>query len=114
MTQATKLLRIYTDEGAYLGDRRVFEVIASRARDGGLAGVTVLEARLGFGRSAHVHRRHVFESDRALVIEIVDEDAKLRSFVTSLDDIPDVGLMTLEAVEILGGKAKQGLPGTSP
>src|SRR3546814_19601203 len=32
MTEAIKLLRIYTDEGAYLGDRRVFEVIASRAR----------------------------------------------------------------------------------
>src|SRR3546814_1279142 len=62
MTEAIKLLRIYTDEGAYLGDRRVFEVIASRARDAGLAGVTVLEARLGFGRSAHMHRRHVFET----------------------------------------------------
>lgn len=113
MTKATKLLRIYTDESAYLGDLRVFEVIASRARDAGLAGVTVLEARLGFGRSAHMHRRHVFENDRALVIEIIDEDAKLRSFVTSLDDIPDVGLATLEAVEILGGKAQQGIPATS-
>jgi len=112
MTEAIKLLRIYTDEGAYLGDRRVFEVIASRARDADLAGVTVLEARLGFGRSAHMHRRHVFENDRALLIEIVDEEAKLRSFVMTLDDIPDVGLMTLEPVEILAGKAIQTL--TSP
>jgi uncharacterized protein len=114
MTETIKLLRIYTDEGAYLGDRRVFEVIASRARDAGLAGVTVLEARLGFGRSAHIHRRHVFENDRALLIEIVDEETKLRSFAFALDDIPDIGLMTLEPVEILGGKAKQGLPGTNP
>src|SRR3546814_3112404 len=96
MTEAIKLLRIYTDEGAYLGDRRVFEVIASRARDAGLAGVTVLEARLGFGRSAHMHRRHVFENDRALLIEIVDDDAKLRSFALALDDIPDNGLMNVE------------------
>src|SRR3546814_4401491 len=99
MTEAIKLLRIYTDEGAYLGDRRVFEVIASRARDAGLAGVTVLEARLGFGRSAHMHRRHVFENDRALLIEIVDDDAKLRSFAVALDDIPDIGLMTLRSEE---------------
>jgi len=109
MTQTVKLLRIYTDEGAYLGDRRVLEVIASRAREAGMAGTTVLEARLGFGRSAHVHRRHVFESDRAVVIEIVDEDARLRAFVETLGDIPDVGLMTLEAVEVLGGKARQAL-----
>lgn len=113
MTQTVKLLRLYTDEGAYLGDRRVFEVIASRARDAGLAGVTVLEARLGFGRSAHMHQRHVFENDRALVIEIVDDEARLRSFVASLDDVPDIGLVTLEAVEILGGKAKEAVPGPS-
>lgn len=107
MTETIKLLRIYTDEAAYLGDRKVLEVIASRARDAGLAGVTVLDARLGFGRSAHVHRRHVFESDRAVVIEIVDEDERLRTFVDGLDDIPDIGLMTLEPVEVLGGKARQ-------
>src|SRR3546814_17318401 len=71
-------------------------------------GVTVLEARLGFGRSAHMHRRHVFENDRALLIEIVDDDAKLRSFAVALADIPDIGMMTLEPVEILGGKAKIG------
>src|SRR3546814_15635082 len=38
MTETIKLLRIYTDEAAYLGDRKVLEVIASRARDAGLAG----------------------------------------------------------------------------
>ncbi len=106
MTQTVKLLRIYTDEGAYLGDRRVLEVIASRAREAGMAGATVLDARLGFGRSAHVHRRHVFESDRAVVIEIVDEEERLRTFVGYLGDISDVGLMTLEAVKVLGGKAR--------
>src|SRR3546814_20889046 len=74
MIKAIKLLRIYTDEDAYLGDRRVFEVIASRARDTGLAGITVLEARLGFGRSAHIHKRRIFENGRALVIEIVADE----------------------------------------
>jgi PII-like signaling protein len=104
MGTSTKLLRIYTDETAYFGDRKVLEVIASRARDAKLAGMTVLEAVIGFGRSAHVHRRHVFESDRAVVIEIIDEEHALRAFVASLDDVPDIGLMTLEAVEIVGGR----------
>ncbi|MFP5435276.1 MAG: DUF190 domain-containing protein, partial [Alphaproteobacteria bacterium] len=53
------------------------------------------------GLSAHVHRRHVLESDRAVVVEIVDEDRKLRSCATQLADIPDIGLITLEAVEII-------------
>ena len=70
MNQQARLLRIYTDEAAYVGDRKVYEVVASRARDAGLAGVTVLEALIGFGRSAHVHRRHVLESDRAVVVAV--------------------------------------------
>jgi len=109
MTEATKLLRIYTDEGAYLGDRKVLNVIASRARDAELAGVTVLDARLGFGRSAHMHRRHVFESDRAVVIEIVETDQRLRTFVASLEDIPDIGLITLEKVEVIGGRGRKAM-----
>lgn len=98
-----KLLRIYTDEAAWFGDRKVFEVVASRARDTELAGVTVLEALIGFGRSAHMHRRHVLESDRAVVIEIVDGEDALRAFAASLGDIPELGLITLEVVEVLGG-----------
>ncbi|NML06759.1 DUF190 domain-containing protein [Sphingomonas sp. G-3-2-10] len=98
-----RLLRIYTDEAAYFGDRKVLEVVASRARDARLAGVTILEALIGFGRSAHQHRRHVLESDRSVVIEIIDAEEALRSFVASLSDVPGVGLITLEAVEVLGG-----------
>jgi PII-like signaling protein len=105
------LLRVYTDESAYFGDRKVFEYIASLARDHQLAGVTVLEALVGFGRSAHLHRRHVLENDRAVVIEIVDMEEKLRRFAGALNDVPDVGLVTLSAVEILGGKAESVLPG---
>ena len=103
MDKTSKLLRIYTDESAYLGDQRLFEFIAALAREQQMAGMTILEAMLGFGRSAHVHRRHALENDRAVVIEIIDEEHALRAFVASLDDVPDIGLMTLEAVEIVGG-----------
>lgn len=103
MENGMKLLRIYTDEAAYFGDRKVFEVVASRARDAKMAGATVLRALFGFGRSAHQHRRHLLEDDQSLVIEIVDDDARLRAFVAELADISGIGLMTLETVEILGG-----------
>ncbi len=104
-----KLLRIYTDEAAFVGDRKVFEYVASLARDRKMAGLTVLQALLGFGASSRVHRRHVLESDRALVIEIVDFEDALRAFVADLDDVPDIGLITLEAIEVIGGKASQTL-----
>lgn len=113
MSEQAKLLRIYIDEAAYFGDRKVFEVVATRARDAKMAGVTVLQALVGFGRSAHVHRRHILEDDQSLVVEIVDEDAKLRAFVASLADVTGIGLITLEAVEVIGGKASEVLAGPS-
>ncbi|WP_368733888.1 DUF190 domain-containing protein [Enterobacter hormaechei] len=36
-----------------------------------------------------------------MVVEIVDEDPRLRSFATQLADVPEIGLITLEAVEII-------------
>lgn len=103
MTKAARLLRVYTDESAYVGDRKVFEYVTALARERGLAGATVLEALMGFGHSAHLHRKHVFENDRALVIEIVDGEDKLRAFAAELAGVPGIGLVTLEAVEILSG-----------
>lgn len=100
---STKLLRIYTAASAYFGDRKLSEYIVALAREQRLAGATVLEALIGFGKSAHLHRPHVFESDRALVIEIVEEEAVLRRFVSALEDVPDIGLITMETVEVLSG-----------
>ena len=101
MSDQTKLLRIYTDEASYFGDRKVFEVIANRAREAKLAGATVLMALIGFGRTAHLHTRHILQDDQSVVIEIVDGETRLRDFVASLADISDIGLVTLEAVEVL-------------
>ncbi len=103
MTKAARLLRVYTDESAYVGDRKVFEYVTALARERKLAGATVLEALMGFGHSAHLHRRQMFENDRALVIEIVDGEDKLRSFAAELTGVSGIGLVTLEAVEILSG-----------
>ena len=111
MTPPMKLLRIYTDEAAYFGDRKVFEVIALRAREAKLAGATVLMALIGFGRKAHVHTRHLLEDDQSVVVEIVDEEGRLRAFAASLSDLPDIGLITLEAVEVLRSPSRASLDG---
>ena len=101
MSPSMMLLRIYTDEATYFGDRRVFEVIAARVRDAKLAGATVLQALIGFGKSAHTHTRHILDDDQSIVIEIIDEEGPLRAFVATLEDLPDIGLVTLERVEVL-------------
>ncbi|WP_081997600.1 DUF190 domain-containing protein [Sphingopyxis fribergensis] len=97
MGNETKLLRTYTDETASSGDRKVFETAASQARDTHLAGATLSEALIGFGRSAHGRRRYVLESDGAVVIEIADQEGKLPAFVEIRSDMPGTGLITSAA-----------------
>jgi PII-like signaling protein len=101
MTDPIKLMRIYTDEAAYFGDRKVFEVVAERARAAGLAGATVLRALIGFGHTPHLHRRHVLDDDQSLIVEVLDRESKLRTFLETLADLEHLGPVTLEAVEVL-------------
>lgn len=97
------LLRIYTDENALTGDRSLVDAIVSRARRAELAGATVLRAMRGFGRSAHIHQRQPFGLDNNLpvVIEFVDDEPVLRAFVATLADLGEIGLVTMEKVEVL-------------
>ena len=42
------------------------------------------------------------------MIEIVDTDERLRSFVNSLAEFPDIGLVTMETVEVLRMQSVKG------
>lgn len=102
------LLRLYTDEDAMFGDRPLIEVIVQRALESRLAGATALRGRMGFGQSARLHAHQLFDlgSNLPVVIEIVDEEASLRAFLPTLDDLRGIGLVTFEKVEVLryGGR----------
>lgn len=101
MSRQISLLRVYTDEAAYYGDRRVSDEIIDRVRDAGLAGITVLQASAGFRRGSRAHARRVLEDEQSLVIEIVDGETALTAFAAALMDVPHIGLITLEAVRVL-------------
>jgi uncharacterized protein len=105
MSDPNALLRIYTDEAAFFGDQRVYRVIVERARAAGLAGATVLQALYGFRGRRHLHARHVLEDDQSVVVEIVDGEPRVRAFAATLADLPDIGLITLEKVEVLQAPA---------
>ena len=103
LPQTAALLRIYTEEGKMSGHRPLYEDIVVRARASGLAGATVLRGPMGYGRHAHVHTAKLVDvaPRLPLVIEIVDAEDKLRTFLEHLADVPDLGLATLEKVEII-------------
>lgn len=97
------MMRIFTSERARGKHRALFEDIVRRARDEGLAGATVLRGPMGFGSSSHIHNANILDlsSNLPLVIEIVDTEDKLRTLLRSFEDLKDIGLVTLEKVEVL-------------
>lgn len=103
MTRACSLLRIYTEERAKAGSKPLYEAIVLSAREAGLSGATVLRGPMGFGRSHRLHNASILDlsGNLPLVIEIVDDEDRLRAFAAGLCAMPEIGLITLEKVEVL-------------
>jgi hypothetical protein len=97
------LLRIFIGEDDRVGDRPLYEVIVTRAREMHLAGATVLRGAVGFGHSSRLHTSKILRlsEDLPLVIEIVDGEDKIQSFMSVLDEMMSGGLVTLERVRVV-------------
>ncbi|HEY3798346.1 MAG TPA: DUF190 domain-containing protein [Caulobacteraceae bacterium] len=103
MDAQAALLRIYTEEARRDGSRALYESLVLKAREAGLAGATVLRGPMGFGASARIHTASIIDlsANLPLVIEIIDDEAKLRAFAAAIAGMRDIGLVTLERVEVL-------------
>ncbi len=98
------LLRIFIGESDKTPDGRpLYEAIVKRARAADLAGATVLRGPMGFGRHSRVHTTKLLDlsADLPIVIEIVDDEAKVDAFLPVVDELVSEGLVTLEAVRIV-------------
>jgi PII-like signaling protein len=106
------LLRIFTSTDDKFGFEPLYLAILNQAREMGLAGATVLRGPLGFGHSAKLHQGHLLPltQDLPVVVEIVDSEEKINSFLPKLDEMMESGLVTLEAAKVLQyGRHRAGL-----
>ena len=97
------LLRIFIGEDDKFGASPLHEAIVLKARELHLAGATVLRGPMGFGASSRLHTTKIMRlsEDLPLVIEIVDSEEKINSFLPTLDEMMTSGLTTLEKVQVL-------------
>jgi hypothetical protein len=104
------LLRIYTEEGKQDGGRPLYEAIVMKAREMGLAGATVLRGPMGFGQSHAIHTAKLLDlaARLPLVIEIVDDEDRIREFLKALNGMRDIGLVTAEKVDVVRYGASPG------
>src|SRR5437660_4587142 len=103
------LLRIFIGESDRWKHQPLYEAIVLKAREAHLAGATVLRGPMGFGKSSRLHTAKILRlsMDLPLVIEIVDSEEKVQSFLPVLDKMVKGGLVTLEKVRVIDYRADE-------
>jgi hypothetical protein len=103
------LARVYVGEGDTWHGRPLYEAIVHLLRDRGLAGATVLRGIEGFGAKHHLHTTRILSlsTDLPILIEVVDEEERLRAVLPEIDAMVADGLITLERVEVLAYRANE-------
>ena len=101
------LLRIFIGESDRWHHQPLYEAIVLKAREMHLAGATVLRGPMGFGKSSRLHTAKILRlsMDLPLVIEIVDVEEKINSFLPMLDAMMKGGLVTLEKARVIEYRA---------
>ncbi len=97
-----KLLRIFIGESDRHEGLPLYEWIVRQARENGLAGATVLRGLEGYGAHSRLHKAKILRlaNDLPLVVEIVDTEEKIQSFLPLIDEAVSEGLATVERVEV--------------
>src|SRR5205814_4880031 len=101
------LLRIFIGESDRWNHRSLYEAIVLKARELHLAGATVLRGPMGFGKSSRLHTAKILRlsMDLPMIVEIVDSDEKIQSFLPVLNKMMGGGLLTIEKVKVIDYRA---------
>jgi PII-like signaling protein len=97
------LVRIFIGESDHWHGKPLYVAIVLRAREEGIAGVTVVRGIEGYGATSHLRTTRLLElsSDLPVVIEIVDHADRIEAFMPKLDEMVGDGLVTTERVHVV-------------
>ena len=97
------LLRIFMGESDHWRGKPLHLALIEAARKQGLAGATVLRGIEGYGANSVIHTSRLleFSSDLPMVVEIVDIEDKVNSFLPVVDEMVSEGMATVERVRVL-------------
>jgi hypothetical protein len=97
------LLRAFLGESDKFNGKPLHEAIVQKVRELGLAGATVLRGIEGFGANSVLHTSHILgmSTDLPIVIEIVDDQEKIKLLLPHLETMVQEGMVTMEYVVVL-------------
>lgn len=98
-----KILRIYIDTLDKYKGEPLWEELLKEVKHEGLAGATVIKATAGIGAFSEVHSFKVWAlaQELPLILEIIDDEEKIRAFIEHIDGMIDNGLVTLTNTEVI-------------
>jgi PII-like signaling protein len=102
------IARIYVGEADRHDGKPLYQAIVELLRDRKMAGATVLRGIEGFGANSHLHTTRILRlsEDLPVVIEVVDQEDRLRAILPEVDAMVGDGLITLERLEVVAYRAK--------
>ena len=108
LSGAALLVRIYIGEADHADGRPLYQVIVALLRERGIAGATVFRGIEGFGANAHLHTSRLLRlsEDLPILIEVVDQEDRIRAVLPELDEMVGDGLITLEKIEVLAYRGR--------
>lgn len=103
-------LTVYVGESDTHGHRPLYSEIVHRAHAAGLAGASVFRGVEGFGASSVVHTSRLLSlsEDLPVAVVIVDTEERVRAFLTELAELVTEGLVTLDQVEVVSYRGRDG------
>jgi PII-like signaling protein len=94
------LLRIFLREDDVFRDKLLCEQLVHKARAMGLAGASVTRGILGYGPKIQ-EPDFGLAHDRPVVLEVVESDDKIQSFLSAVEAMIESGLITLQRVTVV-------------
>lgn len=106
------LLRVFIGSSDQWHGTPLYEALVLKAREMKLAGATVLRGIMGFGKNSRIHTANILtlSTDLPLIIEIIDEENKIQSFLPVVDEMVKEGMVTLENVSVFKYTANASSP----
>lgn len=98
-----KLLRIFVDEDDRYHGKPLYMAIVEALKAADFIGATVLKGIEGFGIHKTIHAARTFDlsTNMPILIEVIEEEAKVLAFLPTLRTMILEGLITLENLELM-------------
>ncbi|MFD9123714.1 DUF190 domain-containing protein [Kitasatospora sp. NPDC059571] len=96
-------LTVLVGESEMHRSRPLYTEIVHRAHGAGLAGASVFRGIEGFGASSLIHTARLLSLSENLPVAVVAVDTaeRIRAFLPLLDDLDGIGLVLLDACEVV-------------